>query len=129
MSGNPEDYAKIMLQLNKLSPQSTPCIYPGRARNQPGYMCYYPLSKRVYVSPHASLVETEFPCGLAHATRPNPTPRPTQACVPSPTTPPVNTDRDDATGDADATSPGKEGNEAELRENDNATVDELITAD
>eukprot|EP00965_Chrysotila_dentata_P130552 4316322-Pleurochrysis_carterae.AAC.1 len=58
-----------MLQPNKLSPQSTPCIYLGRARNQPGHMCYYPISKRIYVSPHARFTETEFP-GLSQASPP-----------------------------------------------------------
>eukprot|EP00965_Chrysotila_dentata_P186152 6146197-Pleurochrysis_carterae.AAC.1 len=30
-------FAKIMLQPHKLSPQSTPCVYLGRPRDQPGH--------------------------------------------------------------------------------------------
>eukprot|EP00965_Chrysotila_dentata_P215276 6188669-Pleurochrysis_carterae.AAC.2 len=66
-------HPKIMLQPNKLSLQSTPCIYLGRARNQPGHMCYEAMSKRVYVSPPARFVETEFP-GLTQTTRPTASP-------------------------------------------------------
>eukprot|EP00965_Chrysotila_dentata_P025636 851678-Pleurochrysis_carterae.AAC.1 len=62
-----------MLQPNKLSPQSTPCTYLGRARNQPGHMCYDRNSKRVYVSPHARFIESEFP-GLEQTTRPTSSP-------------------------------------------------------
>eukprot|EP00965_Chrysotila_dentata_P198064 6178573-Pleurochrysis_carterae.AAC.1 len=43
-----------MLQPHKLSPQSAACIYLGRAKNQPGHiMCLEPITKRIYVSPHA----------------------------------------------------------------------------
>eukprot|EP00965_Chrysotila_dentata_P066029 2186287-Pleurochrysis_carterae.AAC.1 len=62
-----------MLQPIKLSPQSSPCIYLGRARNQPGHMCYDPILKRVYVSPRARFAETEFP-GLTQTTRPTASP-------------------------------------------------------
>eukprot|EP00965_Chrysotila_dentata_P021150 700390-Pleurochrysis_carterae.AAC.1 len=31
-------FPKICLRQNKLSPQSIPCVYLGRARNQPGHM-------------------------------------------------------------------------------------------
>eukprot|EP00965_Chrysotila_dentata_P010074 328274-Pleurochrysis_carterae.AAC.2 len=37
-------FPKIYLQPNMLSPQSIPCVYLGRARNQPGHMCLDPLT-------------------------------------------------------------------------------------
>eukprot|EP00965_Chrysotila_dentata_P079497 2621769-Pleurochrysis_carterae.AAC.3 len=51
-----------MLQPHILAPQSTPCVYLGRARNQPGHMSLDPLNKRIYVSPQARFVDTcSFP--------------------------------------------------------------------
>eukprot|EP00965_Chrysotila_dentata_P163967 5413650-Pleurochrysis_carterae.AAC.1 len=53
-------FPKIYLQPKKLSQQSIPCVYLGRARNQPGHMCLDPLTKLIYVSPHARFIETIF---------------------------------------------------------------------
>eukprot|EP00965_Chrysotila_dentata_P116815 3860854-Pleurochrysis_carterae.AAC.1 len=64
-------YPKLQLQPHKLSPQSVPCIYLGRARNQPGHMCLDPTTKRIYVSPHARFIESSFP-GLTNPTPPAP---------------------------------------------------------
>eukprot|EP00965_Chrysotila_dentata_P180755 5966455-Pleurochrysis_carterae.AAC.1 len=54
-------YPKVMLRPHKPSPQSAACTYLGRARNQPRHMCLEPITKRIYVSPHARFIETEFP--------------------------------------------------------------------
>eukprot|EP00965_Chrysotila_dentata_P122335 4043778-Pleurochrysis_carterae.AAC.1 len=56
-----------MLRPHKLAPQSVPCIYLGKTRDQPGHMCFNPVAKRIYISPHAQFIETEFP-GLTAAT-------------------------------------------------------------
>eukprot|EP00965_Chrysotila_dentata_P069489 2295398-Pleurochrysis_carterae.AAC.1 len=57
-----------MLRPHKLAPQSAPCIYFGKARDQPGHMCFDPMAKRIYISPHARFIETEFP-GLTTVTK------------------------------------------------------------
>eukprot|EP00965_Chrysotila_dentata_P111563 3688473-Pleurochrysis_carterae.AAC.1 len=57
-----------MLRPHKLAPQSAPCIYLGKARNQPGHMCLDTVAKRIYIAPHARFIETEFP-GLRAATK------------------------------------------------------------
>eukprot|EP00965_Chrysotila_dentata_P130560 4316609-Pleurochrysis_carterae.AAC.1 len=61
-------YPKLMLRPHKLAPQWAPCIYLGKARDQPGHMCFDPTAKRIYISPYARFIETEF-SGLAAATR------------------------------------------------------------
>eukprot|EP00965_Chrysotila_dentata_P084777 2798305-Pleurochrysis_carterae.AAC.1 len=57
-----------MLRPHKLAPQSAPCMYLGKARNQPGHTCSDPVAKQIYISPHARFIETEF-LGLTAATK------------------------------------------------------------
>eukprot|EP00965_Chrysotila_dentata_P241716 6204442-Pleurochrysis_carterae.AAC.1 len=55
------------------------CVYPGRARDQPGHMCLDPVTKRIYVSPHARFVEFKRSSQASeHQRRRRRTTRPTQ---------------------------------------------------
>eukprot|EP00965_Chrysotila_dentata_P156845 5182650-Pleurochrysis_carterae.AAC.2 len=82
-------------------------------------MCYDPLSKRSYVSPHARFVETEFPAGLVHATRPTTTPHGNVVHPPSPPTAPDVTKPENTTGSADVEQLGDARIQAK-HENDNS---------
>eukprot|EP00965_Chrysotila_dentata_P151276 5000044-Pleurochrysis_carterae.AAC.1 len=79
-------------------------------------MCYDPNSKRVYVSPHARFVETDFP-GLAQTTRPTVSPHVTVAQAPSPPAPPDAAEPQYTTEDANAEQPDNAGTQ-EAHEND-----------
>eukprot|EP00965_Chrysotila_dentata_P081814 2700667-Pleurochrysis_carterae.AAC.4 len=101
-------FPKIYLQPNKLLPQSIPCVYLGRARNQPGHMCLDPLTKRTYASPHARFIETVFPAGLTQHSPPVPPSIPHMSGThPSPTAPPSmnNNIIDDSTDKVDVMAP------------------------
>lgn len=47
---------------HKLQPQSTTCVFLGYHPTMKGYMCYDPVSQKIYVSCHVRFVEDKFPC-------------------------------------------------------------------
>eukprot|EP00965_Chrysotila_dentata_P255372 6212196-Pleurochrysis_carterae.AAC.1 len=75
-------------------------------------MCYDPLSKRVYVSPHARIIETEL-LGLSQAISPASKLHSLNVYIPPLPTLPEVADQDDATGDAKAYPPGDGDNNPE----------------
>ena len=54
-------YPKIIHPVTKQANQAMPCIHLTRSQSQPGYVCFDPLSKKVFVSTHVRFVESEFP--------------------------------------------------------------------
>lgn len=46
---------------NKLEPRSTPCVFFGYSLTQSAFLCFDPVSSRLFVSRHVHFVERQFP--------------------------------------------------------------------
>jgi hypothetical protein len=52
---------------HKLHPKTIPCVFLGYPPNTKGYLCFDPITKRLYTSRHVLFNECIFP-GLTHST-------------------------------------------------------------